>query len=71
MTEDEHQRVIEELESLIGETRETLAAFESTGMDEEMTGDYEQLQAIFDQVNKQQRAHTFALLREASTPASS
>ncbi|QOR39203.1 hypothetical protein HNO52_12270 [Billgrantia diversa] len=62
MTEDEHQQVISQLESVICETRETLAAFEVTGMDEQMPEDYDKLLTILDQSVKQQREHTWAML---------
>ncbi|WFE70727.1 hypothetical protein P8S55_13170 [Halomonas sp. M1] len=36
MTPDDHQRVIDELQTLIDETQQTLTRFEATGMDEEL-----------------------------------
>ncbi|UXZ54265.1 hypothetical protein LOS15_15875 [Halomonas sp. 7T] len=62
MTPDDHQRVIDELQTLIEETQQTLTRFEATGMDEELAADYEKLLTILDNAIKQQREHTKALL---------
>ncbi|PMR77631.1 hypothetical protein [Billgrantia endophytica] len=62
MTEAEHRRIIEELESLIRDTRHTLERFEATGMDERMPADYDKLLVILDRAVKDQRAHTLEML---------
>ncbi|RUR25699.1 hypothetical protein ELY33_17685 [Vreelandella andesensis] len=64
MTENEHQQVIEELQTLINDTQQTLTQFEEKGMDEEMPADYERLLGILDGAIKQQREHTLAMLSE-------
>lgn len=62
MTDDDHQRVINELQQVIDDTQATLTRFEATGMDEEMPADYDKLLTILDDAIKQQREHTQALL---------
>lgn len=62
MTPDDHQRVINELQQVIDDTQATLTRFEATGMDEEMTEDYDKLLTILDEAIKQQREHTLAML---------
>lgn len=62
MTADEHKRVIDELQALIDDTQQTLKRFEATGINEEMTEDYEKLLDILDSAVKQQREHTQAML---------
>lgn len=66
MNTDQHQRVIDELQSLIDETQSTLERFETAGMDEKMTEDYEKLLDILDQAVKQQREHTLAMLNASA-----
>lgn len=62
MTDDDHQRAINELQQVIDDTQATLTRFEATGMDEEMPADYDKLLTILDDAIKQQREHTQALL---------
>ncbi|MYL25163.1 hypothetical protein GLV89_15455 [Halomonas alkaliantarctica] len=62
MTNEEHQRVIDELQAVINETQQTIERFEHTGMDAEMPEDYEKLLAILDDAVKQQREHTRVML---------
>lgn len=62
MTTNEHQRVIDELQTLIDDTQQTLRRFETNGMDEQMPGDYEKLLDILDGAIKQQREHTQGML---------
>ncbi len=62
MTDDDHQRVINELQQVIDDTQATLTRFEETGMDEEMPADYDKLLTILDDAITQQREHTQALL---------
>lgn len=62
MKSEEHDYVINELQTLIDDTQATLTRFEKTGMDEQMPTDYEKLLEILDDAIKQQREHTHALL---------
>lgn len=62
MSEADYQRIIDALQALINETQSTLERFETSGMDEKMSEDYEKLLDILDQAVKQQRGHTFAML---------
>ncbi len=62
MTDDDHQRVINELQQVIDDTQATLTRFEETGMDEEMPADYDTLLTILHDAITQQREHTQALL---------
>lgn len=64
MTADEYQRVIDELQILIDDTLQTLKRFEATGINEEMTEDYDKLLSILDDAVKQQREHTQRVLSE-------
>ena len=62
MNKTDHQRVINELQTVIDETQHTLDRFEATGMDEQMLEDYEVLLVILDDAVAQQREHTLAML---------
>ncbi|MGL6212511.1 hypothetical protein [Billgrantia desiderata] len=62
MSEEDYQRVIEALQDLIDEIQSTLERFETAGMEEKMSEDYEKLLDILDQAVKQQRGHTLAML---------
>lgn len=62
MGEADYQRIIDALQDLIDETKSTLERFETSGMDEKMSEDYEKLMDILDQAVKQQREHTLAML---------
>lgn len=62
MNEIDHQRVINELQTVIDETQHTLGRFEATGMDKQMLEDYEKLLVILDEAVKQQREHVMAML---------
>lgn len=62
MTVDEHQRVIDELQSVINDTQHTLDRFEAACMEDELPEDYDRLLAILDNAVTQQRAHTLAML---------
>ncbi|OUE42015.1 hypothetical protein BZY95_11045 [Billgrantia desiderata SP1] len=62
MSEADYQRIIDALQDLIDETQSTLERFETAGMDEKMSEDYEKLLDILDQAVKQQREHTLAML---------
>lgn len=58
MTDDDHQRVINELQQVIDDTQAMLTRFEETDMNEEMPADYDKLLTILDDAIKQQRKHT-------------
>ncbi|MGP5311014.1 hypothetical protein [Vreelandella alkaliphila] len=62
MNVDEHQRVIDELQTVVADTQATLTRFEDSGMDKEMFADYEKLLTILDDTVKQQREHTRVVL---------
>lgn len=66
MNEADYQRVIDALQELIDETQSTLERFETSGMDEKMSEDYDRLLAILDDAVKQQRAHTLAMLNASA-----
>lgn len=66
MSEADYQRIIEALQDLIDETQSTLERFETAGMDEKMSEDYEKLLDILDQAVKQQREHTLAMLNASA-----
>ncbi|EWH02989.1 hypothetical protein [Halomonas sp. BC04] len=65
MNESDYQRVIDELQAVIEDTQRTIERFEATGMDEQMTEDYEKLLSILDDSVKQQREHTLAMLAKS------
>ncbi|QJQ99844.1 hypothetical protein [Halomonas sp. PGE1] len=62
MTENQHQQIIDELQTVLDDTRATMERFEATGMDEQMPEDYDKLLKILDDAVKQQREHTLAML---------
>lgn len=62
MMTNEYEQVIGELESLIAETRATLARFEEAGMDEQIPADYQRLHDIYTKAVNDQRAYTLAML---------
>lgn len=62
MTVDDHQRVIDELQAVLDDTRATMERFEAIGMDEQMPEDYDKLLDILDNAVKQQREHTQVML---------
>lgn len=62
MTNQEHQRVIDELQMVIDDTQATLKRFEETSMDEGMPEDYEKLLTVLNDAVKQQREHTRVML---------
>lgn len=65
MTPDEHQKVIDELQTLLVDTRTTIERFEATGMSEQMPKDYDKLLTILDEAIKQQREYTLIMLNQA------
>ena len=62
MTADEHQQVIDKLQEVIDDTRQTIERFEATGMETELSEDYDKLLEILDGAIKAQREHTLAML---------
>jgi len=62
MTADEHQQVIDKLQEVIDDTRQTIERFEAAGMDEKMPEDYGKLLDILDDAVTHQREHTLAML---------
>ncbi|KXS36092.1 MAG: hypothetical protein AWU55_3039 [Halomonadaceae bacterium T82-2] len=67
LSAEECQRLVEEHECLIQETRALMARFEATGMDEgmdeAMDDDYRQLHEIYTKAVNEQRRHTRAMLK--------
>ncbi|MDI4637801.1 MULTISPECIES: hypothetical protein [Halomonadaceae] len=64
MQESDYERVIQELDELIHDTKELIERFEATGMKGQMQVDYDRLLAIHDQAVKDQRAHTLTMLND-------
>lgn len=62
MTENQHQQIIDELQTVLDDTRATMERFEATGMDEQMSDDYAKLEAIATQVVKEQRRYVLQML---------
>jgi hypothetical protein len=57
MTPDEHQRVLDELESLIADTQRTIEQFEAYGMQDDLPQDYHRLLKILAEAQAQQDYH--------------
>ncbi|HDZ49484.1 hypothetical protein LCGC14_0265290 [marine sediment metagenome] len=62
MHPDEHEQVIQALETLIRETQATIDQVEIYGLNATMPEDYQALLDILDNAIKQQREHTLAML---------
>lgn len=62
MSPDEHQRVAQELESLIRDTQATIERAENHCLDQTSPEDFQALLDIVDSAVKQQREHTQAML---------
>ncbi|SER41818.1 hypothetical protein SAMN04487958_10148 [Vreelandella subterranea] len=62
MNSDEHERVAQELESLIRDTQATIERAEIHGLDQTSPKDFQALLDIVDSAVKQQREHTQAML---------
>ncbi len=62
MNQAEYQCVIEELDTLIAETRKLMVRFEGTGMNDEMPDDYAKLELIITQALKEQSHYTQKML---------
>jgi hypothetical protein len=63
MSESEYRQVIDKLECVIRDIRDTIARFEDTGMDERMPEDYARLHEIYSKAVREQRAYTLAMLK--------
>lgn len=64
MTPADHQRIINELQTVINDTQRTLTRFEQAGMEQEMPDDYARLLAILDDAVTRQREHTHAMCEQ-------
>ncbi|BBI53441.1 hypothetical protein HORIV_58620 [Vreelandella olivaria] len=62
MQPDEHEHVIQELETLIRDTQTTIDRIETYGLNDTMPDDYQALLDILDTAIKQQREHTLVML---------
>ncbi|MCC5883222.1 MAG: hypothetical protein JJU25_11360 [Halomonas sp.] len=62
MNEAEYLQVIEELDRVISDTRDTMARYEAAGMDAQMPEDYDKLHEIYAKAVKEQRACTLFML---------
>lgn len=65
MKPNEIQGVIDKIQDIIDDTQHTIDRFEATGMDEQMSDDYDKLLEILDDAVTQQREHTLAMLGQA------
>lgn len=63
MHADEHEQVIQALETLIRDTQATIDRAEVYGLNDTMPEDYQALLDILDNAIKKQREHTLAMLR--------
>lgn len=66
MTPQDHETVILELDALIRDTQTLLDKVMHHGLDQTQAEDYGRLLAILDSAVKQQREHTFAMLKASS-----
>ena len=66
MTSQDHETVILELDALIRDTQTLLDKVMHHGLDQTQAEDYDRLLAILDSAVKQQREHTFAMLKASS-----
>ncbi|WP_248730119.1 hypothetical protein [Vreelandella populi] len=62
MSSADCQRMIDELDRVLKETRELMTRFEETGMNERMERDYDKLHDIYSRTVKDQWHYTQALL---------
>ena len=63
MTPDEHQHVLDELETLITDTLRTIEQFEAYGMQDDLPADYQRLLSILADARDQQHQHQQALVK--------
>ncbi|WP_462321408.1 hypothetical protein [Halochromatium sp.] len=61
MSDDDYRHLLNELESLLRETAETLQRFEETGMDEQLHEDYQKLLTIQAEAQREQQIYLDAL----------
>lgn len=64
MSDSDYRHVLNELESLLQETAETLERFVETGMDQELPEDYQKLLAIQAEALHEQQVYLNALRQE-------
>lgn len=62
MNQSDYHRIVEELESLIVDTRKLMSQFEDKSMHEAMPDDYAKLELIITQALKKQRHYTQEML---------
>lgn len=62
MSPEEHEQVIQKLETLIRDLQATIDRVETYGLDESMPDDYQALLDILDNAIKQQYEHTQQML---------
>lgn len=62
MSPEEHEQVIQKLETLIRDLQATIDRVETYGLDESMPDDYQALLDILDNAIKQQCEHTQKML---------
>ncbi|MGR4067922.1 hypothetical protein [Billgrantia sp. C5P2] len=62
MNEAEYQQVIDELDRVIRDARDTMDRFEAAGMDEKMADDYAKLHEIYTKAVSEQRSYTWKML---------
>jgi hypothetical protein len=66
MSDSDYRHLLNELESLLEDTAETLERFQQTGMDQVLTDDYQRLLAIQAEA-LQQHQHYLDALRQGPT----
>ncbi|MBK5941910.1 hypothetical protein CCR96_22235 [Halochromatium roseum] len=64
MSDSDYRHVLNELESLLRDTAETLERFVETGMDQELPEDYQKLLAIQAEALHEQQVYLNALRQE-------
>lgn len=62
MTITEYQRIIAELDAVIGDAKTLMSRFEATGFDETMSDDYLALHELYTRVVEEQRRYTHEML---------
>lgn len=58
----DYQRIIDELETVISDTKTLMARFEATGFDETMSDDYLALHELYTRMIEEQRRYTQEML---------
>ncbi len=62
MTLADYQRIIAELETVIGDAKTLMTRFEATGFDETLSDDYLALHALYTRMIEEQRRYTQEML---------